>query len=83
MDAADGSVDDQTPLVRTLIGLTVVTGLVDTISFLGLGHIFTANMTGTSSSLVSRRVVRLTFRGSFDRSIVRVRRWECVWWEAR
>ena len=46
MDAADGIVDDQTPLVRALIGLTVVTGLVDAISFLGLGHIFTANMTG-------------------------------------
>jgi len=39
-------VDDQAPLVRALIGLTVVTGLVDAISFLGLGHIFTANMTG-------------------------------------
>src|SRR5258706_6117852 len=26
--------------------LTVVTGLVDAISFLGFGHIFTANMTG-------------------------------------
>jgi uncharacterized membrane protein YoaK (UPF0700 family) len=46
MDAATGIVDDQTPLVRALIGLTVVTGLVDAISFLGLGHIFTANMTG-------------------------------------
>ena len=46
MDASIGIVDDQTPLVRALIGLTVVTGLVDAISFLGLGHIFTANMTG-------------------------------------
>ena len=46
MDAATGILDDQTPLVRALIGLTVVTGLVDAISFLGLGHIFTANMTG-------------------------------------
>ena len=46
MDAAAGIMDDQTPLVRALIGLTVVTGLVDAISFLGLGHIFTANMTG-------------------------------------
>jgi uncharacterized membrane protein YoaK (UPF0700 family) len=46
MDAATGIVDDQTPLVRALLGLTVVTGLVDAISFLGLGHIFTANMTG-------------------------------------
>ena len=46
MDAVKGIEDDQTPLVRALIGLTVVTGLVDAISFLGLGHIFTANMTG-------------------------------------
>src|SRR6266853_3279041 len=46
MDAVKGIVDDQAPLVRALIGLTVVTGLVDAISFLGLGHIFTANMTG-------------------------------------
>jgi uncharacterized membrane protein YoaK (UPF0700 family) len=42
----NGIADDQSPLVRALIGLTVVTGLVDAISFLGLGHIFTANMTG-------------------------------------
>jgi len=46
MNAPTGIVDDQTSLVRALIGLTVVTGLVDAISFLGLGHIFTANMTG-------------------------------------
>ena len=29
-----------------LIGLTVVTGLVDAFSYLTLGHVFTANMTG-------------------------------------
>lgn len=29
-----------------LLGMTVVTGLVDAVSFLSLGHIFTANMTG-------------------------------------
>ncbi|MCU1385318.1 MAG: hypothetical protein JWL71_4015 [Acidobacteria bacterium] len=29
-----------------LVGLTVVTGIIDAVSFLGLGHIFTANMTG-------------------------------------
>lgn len=46
MDAATGIVDVQAPLVRALIGLTVVSGLVDAVSFLGLGHIFTANMTG-------------------------------------
>ena len=46
MNAATGIVDDQRSLVRALIALTVVTGLVDAISFLGLGRIFTANMTG-------------------------------------
>ena len=30
----------------SLLGLTAVTGIVDAVSFLGLGHIFTANMTG-------------------------------------
>ena len=34
------------PLVVTLLALTGVTGLVDAVSFLGLGHVFTANMTG-------------------------------------
>jgi uncharacterized membrane protein YoaK (UPF0700 family) len=29
-----------------LPGMTVVTGLVDAVSFLSLGHVFTANMTG-------------------------------------
>jgi uncharacterized membrane protein YoaK (UPF0700 family) len=33
-------------LIGTLIGLTVVSGLVDAVSYLGLGHVFTANMTG-------------------------------------
>src|SRR5882672_6281056 len=31
---------------RALLGLTVVTGLVDAVSFLSLGRVFTANMTG-------------------------------------
>jgi uncharacterized membrane protein YoaK (UPF0700 family) len=30
----------------TLLGLTVVTGLIDAVSFLALGRVFTANMTG-------------------------------------
>src|ERR1700745_152098 len=30
----------------TLLGMTVVTGLVDAVSFLSLGRVFTANMTG-------------------------------------
>src|SRR5881396_3728145 len=34
------------PLARTLLVLTFTTGLVDAVSFLGLGHVFTANMTG-------------------------------------
>jgi len=33
-------------LIRALLGMTFVTGLVDAVSFLSLGHIFTANMTG-------------------------------------
>lgn len=40
----DGSERD--PLPAVLIVLTVVTGLVDAISVLGLGRVFTANMTG-------------------------------------
>ena len=34
------------PLSRTLLVLTVVSGLIDAVSYLGLGHVFTANMTG-------------------------------------
>ena len=34
------------PLVRALLVLTLTTGLVDAVSYLGLGHVFTANMTG-------------------------------------
>ena len=34
------------PLVRTLVVLTVVSGLVDAVCYLGLGRVFTANMTG-------------------------------------
>src|SRR5437763_14624872 len=33
-------------LAPLLLGLTVVTGLVDAVSYLALGHVFTANMTG-------------------------------------
>jgi len=38
------SVDEILPFA--LLGLTGVTGLVDAVSFLALGHVFTANMTG-------------------------------------
>jgi uncharacterized membrane protein YoaK (UPF0700 family) len=34
------------PLPLLLIVLTVVSGLVDAVSYLGLGHVFVANMTG-------------------------------------
>jgi uncharacterized membrane protein YoaK (UPF0700 family) len=34
------------PLARTLVLLTFSTGLVDAVSYLGLGRVFTANMTG-------------------------------------
>jgi len=33
-------------LVVAMAGLTMLTGLVDATSYLGLGHVFTANMTG-------------------------------------
>jgi Protein of unknown function (DUF1275) len=34
------------PLPAILVALTVVTGLVDAVSYLALGHVFVANMTG-------------------------------------
>jgi uncharacterized membrane protein YoaK (UPF0700 family) len=34
------------PLTRTLLVLTFTTGLIDAVSYLGLGHVFAANMTG-------------------------------------
>src|ERR1700729_3263359 len=34
------------PLTRMLLVLTVTTGLVDATTYLGLGHVFAANMTG-------------------------------------
>jgi uncharacterized membrane protein YoaK (UPF0700 family) len=34
------------PLVVSLAALTAVSGIVDAVSYLGLGHVFTANMTG-------------------------------------
>jgi uncharacterized membrane protein YoaK (UPF0700 family) len=37
---------DPLPLLAALMALTVVSGLVDAVSYLGLGHVFTANMTG-------------------------------------
>src|SRR5579864_2497529 len=40
LDGKDG------PLPPLLIALTIVTGLVDSFSYLVLGHVFVANMTG-------------------------------------
>jgi uncharacterized membrane protein YoaK (UPF0700 family) len=34
------------PLTRTLLVLTFTTGLIDAVSYLGIGHVFAANMTG-------------------------------------
>jgi len=41
--ASDG---DQVSLLRALTVLTMVSGLVDAVCYLGLGRVFTANMTG-------------------------------------
>jgi len=38
--------DPPIPLVVSLSALTIVSGVVDAFSYLGLGHVFTANMTG-------------------------------------
>jgi uncharacterized membrane protein YoaK (UPF0700 family) len=43
---ADGARKPPDPLVLALVGLTFATGLVDAVSYLGLGHVFAANMTG-------------------------------------
>src|SRR5262247_1880027 len=34
------------PVVCALMALTFITGVIDAVSFLGLGRVFTANMTG-------------------------------------
>jgi len=38
-------------LSYALLGMTAVTGMIDAVSFLGLGHVFTANMTGNVAFL--------------------------------
>jgi uncharacterized membrane protein YoaK (UPF0700 family) len=45
-DLAPAPEDRDRPLRPVLIVLTVVTGLVDAVSYLALGHVFVANMTG-------------------------------------
>jgi uncharacterized membrane protein YoaK (UPF0700 family) len=37
---------DKLPVLHTLLVLTVLSGMVDAVCYLGLGHVFTANMTG-------------------------------------
>jgi uncharacterized membrane protein YoaK (UPF0700 family) len=44
--AAGAELGDGHPLVLALVVLTAVSGMVDAVSYLGLGHVFTANMTG-------------------------------------
>src|SRR5436189_6140078 len=46
MDERLSPSDAPFPVVATLFGLTFATGLIDGVSFLGLGHVFTENMTG-------------------------------------
>jgi len=46
MTPADRSPSSERTLLPVLFGLTFSTGIVDAASFLGLGHVFTANMTG-------------------------------------
>jgi uncharacterized membrane protein YoaK (UPF0700 family) len=46
MALADRARSIRHPLARALLVLTFSTGLVDDVSYLGLGHVFTANMTG-------------------------------------
>src|SRR5437588_554094 len=41
-----GALSVRHPLTRALLVLTFTTGLIDAVSYLGLGHVFTANMTG-------------------------------------
>lgn len=52
-------------LPYALLGMTAVTGLVDAISFLSLGHVFTANMTGNVAFIAFAAL------GTADISVVR------------
>lgn len=44
--SAPGAPGGREPLLPALMTVTAVSGLIDAISYLGLGHVFTANMTG-------------------------------------
>jgi len=65
MTAKLATADDLRPIVLTLYGLTFVTGLIDAVSYLGLGRVFTANMTGNVV------FVGFALGGAADISIVR------------
>jgi uncharacterized membrane protein YoaK (UPF0700 family) len=58
------------PLPRLLIGLTVVTGLVDAFSYVTLGHVFVANMTG-NVVLVLAGAILVTAAGS-EQPVIRL-----------
>jgi len=45
-DNPDRARREQAALVPLLVAMTVVTGVVDAVSILRLGHAFVANMTG-------------------------------------
>jgi len=45
-EALDPGKDRDAPYLPLLFVLTIVTGLVDAVSYLALGHVFVANMTG-------------------------------------
>src|ERR1700754_1729642 len=53
-------------LPYALLGMTFVTGLIDAVSFLSLGHVFTANMTGNIVLLAfaSTGVAQVSLAGS-------------------
>ncbi len=44
--SAEAAASLRHPLTRVLLSLTLTTGMIDAVSFLGLGRVFTANMTG-------------------------------------
>lgn len=44
--SAPGTPGGREPLLPALMTVTAVSGLIDAVSYLGLGHVFTANMTG-------------------------------------
>lgn len=61
--------DDRYGLLSpALVILTFVAGLVDALSYLALGHVFVANVTGTLCSLVLHSPTRRASSGGLRRS---------------